>query len=762
MTFDETIHVIGTRTHNLRNLTVDIPKRQLAVLTGVSGSGKSSLAFSTIAAEAQRLVAESYPVFVRTRLPQHEPADVDRIDGLTFTTTIDQRQLGGGRRSTLGTASDIAPMLRMLFSRAGTPSAGYSPAYSFNDPTGMCPRCEGLGTVSEIDLDRLLDPSRSLREGAVQFPTFTPGTYRWKRLMTSGLADTEVPFGRLPAGVRQILLYAEGLKLGDPQPGYPGHGIFDGIVPRFRKSYLRRTPSHLTVAERRALEHVVTERACPECAGTRVNVAARRSLIQGRSIADWASMPVAALAELVTDIDLPKAAPLLRAIAEQLDALVAIGLGYLTLERGASTLSGGEAQRVKIVRHLGSALSDVTYVLDEPSAGLHPHDVMRLLELLRRLRDAHNTVLVVSHHPQIIEAADHVIDLGPGAGDQGGRILFAGEPDNLPGRSSPTGRMLRDRPTPKPAPRHARGVATVHHARVHNLQDLTVDVPRGVLTAVTGVAGSGKSSLATVALPTQHPEFVVVSQRPLHGGTRSNPATVLGVAEPVRRHFARATGRPAGEFTANGAGACQVCRGKGVVTTDLAFLDDVRIPCEACGGTRFRQETLVATIDGRSIADVLDMGPREAADMFMDDPEITGSLSWMNRTGLQHLPLGRGLDTLSGGERQRLLLARELATSADRAALSLVLDEPTVGLHAQDVDELLGLLDELVDAGATVVAVEHDQRTIAHADHVIDLGPGAGRDGGRIVHEGTPNSLMEATGSITGTYLRRIVEGGHD
>jgi excinuclease UvrABC ATPase subunit len=754
------IAVEGARTHNLRNVSVRVPKHRLTVFTGVSGSGKSSLAFDTIAAEAERLVTGTYPAFVRNRLPQHPPADVDRIDGLVFTTIVDQRRFTGNARSTVGTASDIAPLLRLLFSRIARPTAGYSPAYSFNDPGGMCPRCEGLGVVDDIDLDALLDRSRSLREGAVRFPTFAPGTYRWKRLIHAGLVDPEIPFGQLPAAKADALLHAEGLRLDDPDPEYPRHGTFDGVIPRLRNSYLRRTPSRLTAEERQGLAAVVTRGTCPDCAGTRLNAAARNSLLGGRSIADWSALPISDLRDVVAAVDDPSVAPLLQTIRERLDALDAVGLGYLSLSRESGTLSGGEAQRVKIVRHLGSALSDVCYVFDEPSTGLHPHDVHRLLELLTRLRDAHNTILVVEHHPAVIAAADHVIDLGPGGGSGGGTLQFEGSPGDLAATDTETGRVLRAPVRPEERPRRARGTATIAGAGAHNLRGVTVAVPLGVLTVVSGVAGSGKSTLIAGELPRQHPGFLVVDQAPLRGGIRSTPATVLGVAEPIRAIFGKATGLAPSWFGANGRGACPVCKGKGVIVTDLAFLDDVRTGCYACGGTGFNPTALAATLHGRTIAALLAMNPAQAADLLAEHDHVTRRLRWLDRVGLGYLSIGQSLDTLSGGERQRLLLARHLADTDTADDLRIVLDEPTAGLHGSDVDRLLALCDDLVDAGATLILIEHNQRVIAHADHVIDVGPGAGLDGGTIVFQGPPADLAAAPASITGRYLRAAIRDG--
>ncbi|WP_262852863.1 ATP-binding cassette domain-containing protein [Mumia quercus] len=752
------ITVEGARTHNLRDVSLRVPKHRLTVFTGVSGSGKSSLAFDTIAAEAQRLVTETYPVFVRNRLPQHSPADVDRIDGLVFTTVVDQRRFTPNARSTVGTASDIAPLLRMLFSRIGSPSAGYSPAYSFNDPSGMCPRCEGLGVVDDIDLDELVDRTRSLREGAIRFPTFAPGTYRWKRLVHSGLVDPDTPLSRVSPAQWDALIHGEGLRLSDPDPEYPDSGIFDGVVPRLRKTYLRKATSRVTDDEQAALDRVVTRARCAACDGTRLNDAARASLVDGRSIADWSRLPVAELRAVVRKVTDLSVAPLTRAINERLDALDAVGLGYLSLSRDSGSLSGGEAQRVKIVRHLGSALSDVCYVFDEPSTGLHPHDVHRLLHLLKSLRDRHNTVLVVEHHSAVIAAADHVVELGPSGGAEGGRIELEGDPAALAASDTATGRAMRTPATLRTAPRCPRGWVTIARASRHNLRDVTVDVPLGVLTVVSGVAGSGKSTLFAGELPRQHPEFVTVDQTPLRGGVRSTPLTVLRVAEAVRQAYGAATGLSPSWFSANARGACPVCRGKGFLVTDLAFLDDVRTPCDACAGTRFNTTARQATLRGRSIADLLAMSPAEAADVLDDHEDVVRRLRWLDKVGLGYVAVGQSVDTLSGGERQRLLLARHLGETTSPAETRLVLDEPTVGLHSEDVDRLLALFDELVDAGATLVVIEHDQRVVAHADHVVDVGPGAGQDGGTIVFEGAPRDVLDHPRSVTGRYLRTAVQ----
>ncbi|MFT4125490.1 MAG: excinuclease ABC subunit UvrA, partial [Gordonia sp. (in: high G+C Gram-positive bacteria)] len=581
------IRVVGARTNNLRDVDVDVPKKLFTVVTGVSGSGKSSLVLDTIAAEAQRLVNDSYPSFVRNRLPQLPAPDVQSMDGLTFTALIDQRRFTGNARSIVATACDVAPLLRLVFSRIGVPSAGYSPAYSFNDPAGMCPECEGIGTVVDIDVDELIDPEKSIDEGPVRFSQFRPGVYRWKRFAYCGLFDRSKPLKDYTDEEMDLFLYAEKLKLGNPDPEFPKTARFDGVVTRMRDVYVKNRPTSMSAQVRAELDRITTRHTCPACHGARLNAAARASRIDGRSIVDWSAMSVAQLRALLDHTTDHRVEPALAGIRATLDALRSVGLGYLTLDRTSSTLSGGEAQRVKIVRHLGSALTDVTYVFDEPSVGLHPADVHQLNRLLLRLRDAGNTVLVVEHHPQVIGVADHVIDVGPGAGAAGGSIQFEGTPAALRRSDTLTGRLF-GRPLPVAATaRPWRGSVRIRNARAHNLTGIDVEVPLGVLTAVTGVAGSGKSSLATAELPAQHPEFTVVGQDPLRGGVRSTALSVLGVAEPVRAAFAAVSGLEPSWFSFNAKGACPACRGKGYLTTELAFLDDVSTPCDVCGGSRF-------------------------------------------------------------------------------------------------------------------------------------------------------------------------------
>lgn len=754
------LRITGARTNNLRDISLDIPKKLLTVFTGVSGSGKSSLVLDTIAAEAQRLVNDSYSTFIRARLPQLPAPDVQAMDGLTFTVLIDQRRFTGNARSTVATATDLASLVRLVFSRVGEPSAGYSPAYSFNDPSGMCPTCEGLGTVYDIDIDALIDPEKNIDEGPVRFSLFRPGVYRWKRFAYCGLFDREKPLKDYSAREMDQFLYADKLKLDDPDPRFPQSARFDGVITRMRDVFLKQRPVKMSASVREELDRLVTHHTCPDCEGARVNEAARASKIDGRSIVDWMRMPVAELHTLLGAFDDPRVAPAVEGIRHVLDALLSVGLGYLTLDRESSTLSGGEAQRVKIVRHLGSALTDVTYVFDEPSTGLHPADIQRLVALLQRLRDAGNTILVVEHHPQVIAVADHVVDLGPGAGSAGGIVQFEGTPAALRGSETPTGRVLAEPLRVRDTARAPSGQVTVRDARSHNLRGFDVDVPLGVLTAITGVAGSGKSSFATVELPRQHPEFTVVGQDPLRGGARSTTLSILRIADTVRGVFAAASGLDPSWFSFNSRGACPTCRGRGHITTELAFLDDVSLPCDACGGLRFNPKALGVRVDGASIADVLASTPAEAGELFSAHPDVVSALDWVQRTGLSYIPVGRSLDTFSGGEKQRLLLARHLSDPRRDPADRIILDEPTSGLHPTDVDTLNALFDDLLDGGATLVVVEHNLRVVARADHVIDIGPGAGSDGGRLIFSGTPAEMLRDDDSLTGKALA-AASGSH-
>lgn len=747
------LRITGARTNNLRDVSVDVPKKLLTVFTGVSGSGKSSLVLDTIAAEAQRLVNDSYSTFIRSRLPQLPAPDVQAMDGLTFTVLIDQRRFTGNARSTVATATDLASLVRLVFSRVGEPSAGYSPAYSFNDPSGMCPTCEGLGTVYDIDIDELIDPEKNIDEGPVRFSLFRPGVYRWKRFAYCGLFDREKPLKDYTAEEMDQFLYADKLKLEDPDPRFPQSARFDGVITRMRDVFLKQRPVKMSASVREELDRLVTHHTCPDCRGARVNEAARASLIAGRSIVDWMRMPVSELHALLEEFDDPRVAPAVEGIRRALDALLSVGLGYLALDRESATLSGGEAQRVKIVRHLGSALTDVTYVFDEPSTGLHPADIQRLVALLQRLRDAGNTILVVEHHPQVIAVADHIIDLGPGAGSAGGLVQFEGTPAELSAGDTLTGRLLAEPLPIRRATRAPSGRITVRDARSHNLRGFDVDIPLGLLTAVTGVAGSGKSSFATTELPRQHPDFTVVGQEPLRGGVRSTTLSILRIADTVRAVFADASGLDPSWFSFNSRGACPTCRGRGHITTELAFLDDVSLPCDECGGLRFNPTALAVRVDGATIADVLAAPPAEVSALFSAHADVVEALAWVQRTGLGYIPVGRSLDTLSGGEKQRLLLARHLGDPHRDRADRIILDEPTSGLHPSDVDTINLLFDDLLEEGATLVVVEHNLRVVARADHIIDIGPGAGSDGGSLIFSGTPSEIVRDDDSLTGRAL---------
>ncbi|NYH51469.1 excinuclease UvrABC ATPase subunit [Nocardiopsis arvandica] len=747
------IVVEGARTHNLRGIDVRIPRNRITVFTGVSGSGKSSLVFDTVAAESRRQLNDTYDSFVRNRLGRPGRPDADRIDNLSVAVVLDQRRLSGNARSTVGTATDIAPLVRLLFSRIGEPSAGLSHVFSFNDPRGMCPECQGLGTVDRVDAEALIDPDLSLDEGAIRFPTFAPGTWRWKRYVHSGLFDRAKPVREYTSAERDLLLYAEGVRPPDPDPEFPRTGTFEGVVPRLARSYLTSESPGPSARDRAALDRVVSSGPCPECGGARLNRTVLDCRIGPHNIAEWCAMPAVELAGVVGGIDAERVRPLAEALVERLGYLDRVGLGYLSLDRASGTLSGGEAQRVRMVRHMGGSLTGLTYVFDEPSTGLHPADVHRLTDLMRRLRDKGNTVLVVEHDPDVIALADHVVDMGPGAGRDGGRVVYEGSVRGLLHADTPTGRYLRGPRAVRGRVRAPRGSIGIRGARLHNLRGVDVSVPTGVLTVVTGVAGSGKSSLVGGELLRVRPDAVAVTQGAVGGGSRSTPATFLGVLDTVRGLFARRNGVAASWFSANSRGACPTCRGRGVIITDLAFLDDVETVCEDCRGTRFNDRALSYTLGGRTIAEVLGMTAVEAAG-FLGEPGVEDALGRLVRVGLPYLALGQSLDTLSGGERQRLKLARELAAPAS----VYVLDEPTAGLHGGDVGRLLALFDHMVDAGTSLVVVEHHLDVVAYADHVIDLGPGAGTHGGRVVFEGAPARMARSGTGATAEALRRYLE----
>ncbi|WP_200941592.1 ATP-binding cassette domain-containing protein [Cellulomonas sp. Leaf395] len=751
----DAIRIRGGRENNLKGVDVDVPKRQITVFTGVSGSGKSSLAFDTIAAESQRLLNETHSAFIQNFLPQSPQPEADELTGLTASIVVDQQPMGGSSRSTVGTATDTYAGMRRVWSRMGQPNLGTPIAFSFNDPRGMCPECEGIGNVAAIDEDALVDPGKSLLEGAIEFPNFQVDSWYWKVYAECGFYPVDQPVGSFTPEQRQLLLYGpdEAPRKG-AKVAVSGMSLtYEALVPKLKRLYLTKNPEQLQPHMRAAVERISTRGACPACGGSRLNEAARGSLVAGRSIAECADLQVSDLAPFIRGIDSPEHRPMLDDLADRLDALVRIGLGYLSLSRESTSLSGGESQRVKMVRHLGSALTDVTYVFDEPSVGLHPHDVHRMNELLVALRAKGNTVLVVEHKPEVIEIADHIIDMGPGAGGAGGEVVYAGDLGGLRTSGTLTGNHLTSHQPLKTDVRSATGALSVQKATLHNLQDVSVDIPRGVLTVVTGVAGSGKSSLIRGVLPKRFPEVVVVDQATTRGSRRSNSATYTGMLDIIRKLFAKANGVKPALFSANSEGACPECGGLGIIYTDLGNFEPMRSTCEVCGGRRYTEEVLGYTLRDRSIADVLEMSVVEAREFFTERSEkaLASTLTAMDDVGIGYLTLGQPLSTLSGGERQRLKLAIELASPAD----VYVLDEPTTGLHMSDVDRLIGLIDRFVDAGSTVIVIEHNLDVISRADHVLDLGPGAGADGGRVVFAGPPAELVHVADSLTGEHLAR-------
>ncbi|GGR80720.1 ATP-binding cassette domain-containing protein [Deinococcus sedimenti] len=738
------IEVRGAREHNLKNVSLDIPKQKLTVFTGVSGSGKSSLVFDTLAAEAQRQLNETFTAFVQGFLPHYGQPDVDGVANLNAPVVINQKRVGGGARSTVGTYTDIAAPLRLLFSRAGQPSAGPAFAYSFNTPQGMCPDCEGIGRTTQLDLDRLLDRTLSLNEGAIQHPDFRPGKWLWKTYALSGLFDLDRPVQEYSEHDLHLLLHGRDLKvsLGEINMTY------EGLVERFERMYLKKDAAAMSDRSRAVFEQFVTGGTCPACSGARLNAAALASRIEGRNIADLSDLEATELLAFLRGLSDPAAARVAGHLAQRLSHLVEIGLGYLSLSRETATLSGGEGQRLKLVRHLGNSLTDMLYVLDEPSVGLHARDVSRLTGLLGALRDKGNTVLVVEHDPDVILAADHVVDIGPGPGTRGGEVVFQGPVAALLEAGTLTGRHL-GRPLPlKEQLRAPVGWLHVEGARLHNLRNVTVDIPTGVLTVVTGVAGSGKSTLIHDVFLPLHPDAVVVDQSRVTTNSRSAPATYTGIMDPIRKAFAKASGQSPALFSFNSEGSCPNCAGLGVVYTDLAFMEGLSTTCEVCEGQRFRPDVLRWQLRGQSISDVLNM-TAEAALAFFTEKPVRAVLQAMNDVGLGYLTLGQPLSTVSGGEAQRLKLATEL----HKKGSVYVMDEPTTGLHLSDIGLLLGIIDRLVDGGNTVILIEHQLDVIRQADWLIDLGPEGGRAGGEVLYSGPPAGLRGVERSVTARYL---------
>ncbi|ABM13811.1 ATP-binding cassette domain-containing protein [Mycolicibacterium vanbaalenii] len=780
------IRVTGARENNLKNVSLELPKRRLTVFTGVSGSGKSSLVFDTIAAESQRLINETYSAFVQGFMPSLARPDVDVLEGLTTAIIVDQQRLGADPRSTVGTATDTGAMLRILFSRLGQPHIGSPQAFSFNVASmsgagavtfdrggktvkerrdfaivgGMCPRCEGRGAINDIDLSALYDDTKSLNDGALTIPGFSMEGWYGRIFNGCGFFDPDKPIRDFTAKELDALLHKEATKL-----KIDGVNLtYLGLIPQIKKSFLAKDVEAMQPHIRAFVERAVTFTTCPDCDGTRLSETARSSKINGVSIADVSAMQITDLAQWIDGVSettgIEGVAPLLTALRHTLDSFVEIGLGYLSLDRPAGTLSGGEAQRVKMIRHLGSALTDVTYVFDEPTIGLHPHDIDRMNTLLVQLRDKGNTVLVVEHKPETIAIADHVVDLGPGAGTAGGDVVFEGTVDGLRRSDTLTGRHLDDRTSLKQSFRKAHGALKIRGADIHNLQNVDVDIPLGVLVVVTGVAGSGKSSLIDGSVAGRD-GVVSVDQSPIRGSRRSNPATYTGALEPIRKAFAKANGVKPALFSSNSEGACPTCNGVGVVFTDLGVMATVESLCEECEGRRFQAEVLGYTLGGRDIAEVLAMPVAEAAAFFSEgEAKVAAAQKILDRmadVGLGYLTLGQPLTTLSGGERQRLKLASRLSDKGADEGSVYILDEPTTGLHLADVDQLLGLLDRLVDSGRSVIVIEHHQAVMAHADWIIDLGPGAGHDGGRIVFEGTPRQLVDSATTLTAKHLADYV-----
>ncbi|MFD9961822.1 ATP-binding cassette domain-containing protein [Amycolatopsis sp. NPDC058986] len=747
------IEIRGARENNLKNISVDIPKRKITVFTGVSGSGKSSLVFGTIAAESQRLINETFPTFVRSLLPHYGQPEADSLTNLSAAIIVDQKRLGGNSRSTVGTVTDAYTMLRLLYSRLGRPAAGGAGAFSFNDPQGMCQSCGGLGIVSVVDVDELVDRSKSLNEGAIDFPTFAVDSGNWGLVVGSGFFDNDKKLREYTEEEWDKLLNATGEKIKTDFGGGTYNITYEGLLPKFRRLYIAKGVDQLQAHLRADYTRVVTTTACVECGGSRLAKEALASLVNGKNIAECAAMEVSDLADFVRAIDVPTLAPMVSALTERLDDLTRIGLGYLSLDRESASLSGGESQRVKMVRHLGSSLTEMTYVFDEPSVGLHPQDVHRLNELLRRLRDKGNTVLVVEHKPEVIALADHVVDMGPGAGRAGGEIVYQGGYPGLRASGTLTGNHLGRHQEIKTRPRVPTGKLRIEDATLHNLRDVSVEIPQGVLTVVTGVAGAGKSSLIQGCLPRHYPDAIAIDQNVSRGSKRSNPASFTGILDGIRRAFASANKVSAALFSANSKGACPDCQGLGLIYTDLAHLDPVVSTCETCEGRRFVADVLRYTLRGLNIAEVLRLSVVEAIEFFTE-PAIRRTLRALDDVGLGYLTLWQPISTLSGGERQRLKLASELGSTAR----IYVLDEPCTGLHMNDIDNLIGILERLVDNGSTVIVIEHSLDVISRADWVIDLGPGAGRDGGRVVFEGTPAELAHCAESVTGRYLRERVD----
>ncbi|MCC6612757.1 MAG: excinuclease ABC subunit UvrA [Anaerolineae bacterium] len=744
----EYIEIRGARENNLKDVSLRIPKRKITIFTGVSGSGKSSIVFDTIATEAQRQLYENFSLFVRNFLPRYAQPDADSIENLSMPVVVDQKRMGGGSHSTVGTITDIYTVLRLLFSKVGQPYVGHYNVFSFNDPQGMCPECNGIGRKIGVDLDKFLDMSKSLNEGAILFSSYAIGNWDWNFLIQSGLFDNDKKLEDYSEEEMDRLLYSPPLKVKTAFAGNSINITFEGIIDKFARKYISRDVKSYSERTQKQVEPYITTGPCRACKGSRLNQAALSCRINGYNIAEMSAMEVGDLIQIAREIHEPAAQSLIETLCERLQHLVDIGLEYLSLNRETDSLSGGESQRVKIVKHLSSSLTDVMYIFDEPSIGLHPRDVHRLNDLLQKLRDKGNTVIVVEHDPDVIKAADHVVDVGPLAGSHGGEIVYEGSYAGLLEADTLTGQHIRQAMAIKGQFRAAKGALPVTNARVNNLQNVSVDVPTGVLTAVTGVAGSGKSSLIHQVFLKQHPDAVVIDQAAVGTSTRSNPATYTGIMDDVRKAFAQANKVSASLFSFNSEGACENCQGLGVTYTDFAALGEVKSPCEVCDGKRFKDEVLTYLYNGKSITDVLDMTVQQALEFF-DIQKITSKLQAMSDVGLDYLTLGQPLSTLSGGECQRIKLASEL----HKKGSVYIMDEPTTGLHRSDIDKLITIMNRLVDSGNTVIVIEHNLDIIRNADWIIDMGPEGGHKGGRVIFEGTPAQLVGVTESYTSAYL---------
>jgi excinuclease ABC A subunit len=752
------ITITGARENNLKDISLRVPKRKLTVFTGVSGSGKSSIVFDTIAAEAQRQLNETFSAFARNRLPRYGQPDVDTIENLSAAIIVDQKRLGGGSRSTVGTITDIAPLLRLLFSRAGRPYLGYSNVFSFNDPQGMCPECEGIGKSVQVDLDVHIDRSRSLRDGALLHPDFAVTGWVWKMYAASGFFDLDKPLADYSPGEWQQLLYGEG-KVPLEWQGSTINSTYEGVVTRFTRLYIKKDTAEMSDRTKAVMARYVTSVTCPACKGSRFNPAALSCEVDGYNIAQLNAMEATELVRTLETFTDPVAAPVVRSLVERVGNLVTIGLGYLSLDRETGTLSGGESQRIKMVRHLSSSLIDMMYVFDEPSVGLHARDVERLNQLLVKLRDKGNTVLVVEHDRDVINIADHVVDVGPRAGTHGGEIVFAGGVAALCEADTLTGRYMKHRLPLKTEYRRPTGWLRVAGATAHNLRNLTVEIPTGVLTVVTGVAGSGKSTLVNEVFVGQHPDAIVIDQSAVSGSIRSNPATYTGMLDTIRQLFAKANGVTPSLFSFNSKGACESCQGLGIIYTDLAFMDAIKTVCEVCEGRRFHDDVLEHKLRGRSISDVLELTAAEALEFFTAggaERKLGKVLRAMNDVGLDYLRLGQPLSTLSGGECQRIKLATEL----HKSGAVYVMDEPTTGLHMSDIRQLLDIVEGLAERGNSVIVIEHNLDVIKNADWIIDLGPEGGTRGGTVLFAGTPDRLLEHPTSYTAEFVRRDLAAG--